>query len=248
MKNYIIGIAGHKDSGKDITASMINYIFAVGITKAKYIEWRTKRESFDTTYADRIIHFGDLPKDILSVMYNIPRSCFDSRKYKDEYWYCFNTNSFFENKVVNKHDAYVKITIEQLQNTTLVNIIQSNKNKFICIRLRTLMQHFATDICRNKLQDDIWIRAAMCRIVDKAISRRICIVPDVRFANEAEAVRYMESSLYGGVIMLKRNNNDNPEHSSEVIDFTADYEIDNNGTIMKLFYNVLDVVSKILNK
>lgn len=248
MKNYIIGIAGHKNSGKDITASMINYIFAVGVTKAKYMEWRTKRESFDATYADRIIHFADPLKDILSTLYNIPRSCFDDRKYKDEYWYCFKTNSFLDTKTVSG-PGYNIIDYKNLnEHNTIKDELNTYDEMSNVIKVRTLMQYFGTDICRNQLSNDIWIRSAISKIVDKATSRRICIVPDVRFANEAEAVKYRESSLYGGVIMLKRNNNDNPEHSSEIIDFTADYEIDNNGTIMSLFYNILDVISKILNK
>ena len=248
MKNYIIGIAGHKDSGKDITASMINYIFAVGVTKAKYMEWRTKRESFDITYADRIFHFADPLKDILSILYNIPRSCFDSRKYKDEYWYCFETNSFLDTKTVSG-PGYNIISFTNLDNhNTIKDVLTTHDKMSNVIKLRTLMQYFGTDICREQLSNDIWIRCGMSKIVDKAISRRICIVPDVRFANEANAIKHMDSSLYGGIIMLKRNNNDNSEHSSEIIDFTADYKIDNNGTIMNLFYGVLDIVSKILNK
>ena len=71
MKKFIIGIAGAKNSGKDTVASMINYIFAVGVTRASYAEYLIKRTSIDNTYKDRIVHFADGLKDILSNLYNI---------------------------------------------------------------------------------------------------------------------------------------------------------------------------------
>lgn len=246
MKSYIIGIAGHKGSGKDTVANMINYIFAVGITKATYSDYIVKRAKYSITHQDRIMHFADSLKDVLSIIYNIPRMMFDDRKYKDDYWYCFNTNSFFEDKVVSKSkELYVAVDIDKLQSFSLSTIINSNSGKFVCIKLRTLMQYFGTDICRNKLDYDIWIKSSISKMIDKANSRRLCIVPDVRFANEATAIKSTNASLYGGVILIKRDNCNNSEHSSEIIDFTADYEIDNNGTIMNLFYKILDICQKI---
>ena len=50
MKNYIIGIAGQKNSGKDTLASMINYIFSAGVTRANYSDWITKRITYDNKY------------------------------------------------------------------------------------------------------------------------------------------------------------------------------------------------------
>ena len=60
MKKFIIGIAGAKNSGKDTVASMINYIFAVGVTRASYAEYLIKRTSIDNTYKDRIAKISTL--------------------------------------------------------------------------------------------------------------------------------------------------------------------------------------------
>lgn len=249
MKNFVIGIAGVKNSGKDTVASMINYIFAAGVSKAKYQDWVIKQTAYDSNYKDRIIHFADPLKDILSIMYNIPRYKFDDREYKDELWYCFETNSFLnERTVINGN--YNVITIVSINNYGSLKASFAGKYKENnVIKLRTLLQYFGTNICRNNLNDDIWIRSAIGKIVTKAESRRLCIVPDVRFANEADALRISNDSLYGGVIEVRRNDvGDTDNHDSETIDFGVDEVIENNGTKMALFYKVLSYVEFIINK
>ena len=91
------------------------------------------------------------------------------------------------------------------------------------------------------LDEDIWIRSTMVKVANIAAARRLCIIPDVRFANEANAIRFVSSPLYGEVIKVNRNNDDNSKHSSEAIDFNVYFEIDNNGTLMQLFYKVLEI-------
>lgn len=247
MKNYIIGIGGLKNSGKDTVASMINYIFAKGVTAANYQDWYLRRMAYDDKYNDRIIHFADSLKDILSIIYNIPRSAFEDRKYKDEYWYCFETNSFIEDKLVH-NNGYNIIDIGILSdNNSIKDILTTYDGISNIIKLRTLMQYFGTDVCRNKLSDNIWIRSAMGKIVDKAYARRVCIVPDVRFSNEADAIRNTNDFSTGKVLLINRNINDNNDkHDSEQLNFTADYVIDNNSTLFNLFYKVTNVISNII--
>ena len=50
--------------------------------------------------------------------------------------------------------------------------------------------------------------------------------------------------LYGGVIVLKRGET-SANHSSEDIDFTGDITIENNGSLMQLFYKVLNYLQNI---
>jgi hypothetical protein len=249
MKNFVIGIAGVKNSGKDTVASMINYIFAAGVSKAKYQDWVIKQAAYDSNYKDRIIHFADPLKDVLSIIYNIPRYKFDDREYKDELWFCFNTNSFIENANQRPGNEVVIVNIDTIKSFSLNTYLKINNDKLVCIKLRSLLQYFATEICRDKLDDDIWIKCAIGKIVTKAESRRLCIVPDVRFANEADALRISNDSLYGGVIEVRRNDAGNTDnHDSETIDFGVDEVIENNGTKMALFYKVLSYVEFIVNK
>ena len=249
MKNFVIGIAGVKNSGKDIVASMINYIFAVGVSKAKYQDWLFKKHIYDVNFKDRIIHFADPLKDILSILYNIPREYFDNRECKDELWYCFNTNTFIENANQRPGNEVAIININTFKSFRLNTFLIYNKERLVCIKLRTLLQYFGTEVCRKELDDDIWIKCAIGKIVDKAESRRLCLVPDVRFANEADALRISNDSLYGGVIEVRRNDIKNTDnHDSEIIDFAVDDVIENNSTKMALFYKVLNYVEHIISK
>lgn len=241
MRNYIIGIAGAKNSGKDTIASMINYIFKVGVTVANYNSYILNKDRINFALKDRIIHFGDAPKDILSIMFNIPRKYFDDRIYKDVYWYNLRAG-YFANIDKNRIASEVLLTIKDLEKGfTIPQLIDNYGGKHVYIKLRTLMQYFATNICKSYFGEDIWVRSAMSKIVDIAESRRLCIVPDVRFANEAEDIMTDSDSLYGVVIKVKRDTDVKPEHCSEIIDFKCDFEIDNNSNLFQLFYKVLNI-------
>ena len=239
MKNCIIGIAGVKGSGKDTVASMINYILHVGITKAQYSEWILRQVAYDALNKDRILHFADSLKDVLSIIYGIPRNLFDDRNYKDEYYFNLRSRKFVNDLGI-RNNAYV-ITIEDLNKLTINEWLSSVIQSQVYIKLRTLLQYFGTNVCRTHLGDDIWIKAAMNRIVDKAYTRKLCIIPDVRFENEANAIKCNNDSLYGGIIRVIRNECKKDNHSSETQSFEADFIIENNGTIVKLFYKVLQV-------
>lgn len=251
MKSYIIGIAGKKNSGKDTVASMINYIFAKGITAVTYREWLMCRASFDATHKNRIIHFADTLKDCLSLIYHIPRQYFDNRIYKDEMYYNLRTGEFIhKDRVTQKRDNYFIINNDDIKHTSIREEIETYDELFPLVTLRTLMQYFGTNVCRDYLQSDIWIKSTMAKASDICLAHRLCIIPDVRFTNEATAIQTNESSLYGGVIMVRRNNNGSDDdidyHSSEIVTFSTNYSINNNGTIMELFYKVVEICQKII--
>ena len=96
MRSYIIGIAGTKGSGKDTVANMINYIFAKGVTNATYANYVLMAKKTQYTKSDRIIHFADIPKQIISLMFGIPINKLNDRKYKDEMFYNLNSGTFLE--------------------------------------------------------------------------------------------------------------------------------------------------------
>lgn len=245
MKSFIIGIAGAKNSGKDTIASMINYIFAVGVTRATYGDYLIKKVKIDNTNADRVVHFADNMKDAMSIIFGIPRCTFNDRQKKDNaYWDYFNKTFVSFADVIRDNDAFVIHDTDELYYTNpLSEMIKSamKEHRHLYIKIRTLMQYFGTDICRYFLDENIWIRSTMVKVANIAAARRLCIIPDVRFANEADAIRFVSSPLYGEVIKVNRNNDDNSKHSSEAIDFNVYFEIDNNGTLMQLFYKVLEI-------
>lgn len=247
MKSYIIGIAGTKGSGKDTVANMINYIFAKGVTTATYSNYIVMAKKTQYTKSDRIIHFADVPKQIVSLMFGISIDKLNNRKYKDNMFYNLNTGTLLEPISVIYDKRYAIIDIDYLKSYSLANAIKYNIGKTPVIKIRTLLQYIGTEIGRKQLFDDIWIRRCIANAVDVAEARRLCIIADVRFANEANAITNISNdSLYGGVIVLKRNINDSCEHESENIDFTGNFEINNKGTLMNLFYEVLDICQKII--
>ena len=251
MKSFIIGIAGAKNSGKDTIASMINYIFAVGVTKAKYSDWILKRVSYDETYKDRIIHFADNLKDCLSIIYNIPREYFDNRQFKDEMYYSFNTKKFINKYVINQYKGgHNIITNEILKYSSIKEELETYNELNNVITLRTLMQYFGTEVCRNNLGDKIWINSSITKMISVANARRLCIVPDVRFTNEAAAIQRLHDFPYGQVVRINRSTDNIEErdyHDSEIIAFSTNYSITNNGTMVELFFKVLDVCQKIIS-
>ena len=251
MRSYIIGIAGTKGSGKDTVANMINYIFAKGITNATYANYVVMAKKTQYTKSDRIIHFADVPKQIVSLMFGIPIDKLNDRKYKDEMFYNLNSGTFLEPMTVAldviKDSKYAIIDIDYLKSYSLAKAIKHNIGKIPIIKVRTLLQYIGTEIGRKQLFDDIWVKRCIANAVDVAEARRLCVIADVRFANEANAISNISNdSLYGGVIVLKRNINDSCEHESENIDFTGDFEIVNSGNLITLFYEVLEKRKKII--
>lgn len=253
MNNYIIGIAGNKNAGKDTIANMINYIFKRGVTKASYADWALQKAKL-YNMQDRIIHFADANKDILSILFPIDRIYFDSRKYKDELYYNLTTGSFVDSIIAEYDKRYRVITIDMLKEHSLNYIIKHNDSnyntKYDAIKLRTLLQYFGTEICRNQLGDDIWINTTMNKATRIAVSRRVCIIADVRFTNEADRIRCVNDlPLYGRVVKIVRNadkTDSNSKHESEQGINNYDYLIENNGSLMQLFYKVLDIIQQII--
>ena len=243
MKNVLIGIAGEANSGKDTVASIINYIHKVGITKATYSNWLTHQQYYDILNLCKIIHFADPLKDCLSIMFGINRDYFDDRDKKDKEYYLLNERRFVDEKTFKGH--YLEITIDVLKEYNLNEILYDTKTN-IGIKLRTLMQYFGTDICRNQLDERVWIKATIDKAADIIYKHGICIIPDVRYADEAESISNL--SFTGGVIRVKRDNCNKSNHSSEIIDFDCAYEIDNNGTKMQLFYKVIDAIKNLTKK
>lgn len=234
-KNLIIGIAGTKGSGKDMCASMLRYIIRNG-TASKFRDWAIREPNEHVGYpTDDVIHFADYIKDILSRLFNIERRHFDDRMYKDELWYCFNNGRFIDDHHVIK-EGYFGIELIHLTQQPLSWLIGDHGKK-CCIKLRTLMQYFGTDVVRKYLGPDVWVYDTMREatvIVDKY---DYCLIPDVRFNNEAKILTHN----FGGYVLKINRDVKTDNHLSEFIDLSGVDDvvtIDNNGTKMNTFYQL----------
>lgn len=242
----VIGISGAKNSGKDTAASMIHYIFKSGITNATYKEWALKYEQ--TRFKPTVIHFADYIKDILSILFNIDRKLFDSRTYKDELWYDIHGNVFFDKpkhdaRFTNSEEICKDVTIDNLKTTPLAYYM--NNYQFVFIKLRTLLQYFGTDIVRNQIENDRWVKLTMGRAWNLARKEGLCLIPDVRFANEQKWI----TKTGGIVIKLERPTKNIDNHDSEdMSDINVDYIVNNDNTKMVLFYSLLNICGQIYEK
>ena len=98
--------------------------------------------------------------------------------------------------------------------------------------IRRLLQRMGTEAGRNIHGDDCWIKLAK-RKIDAAPGN--VVITDVRFANEAEAIR----SWGGKVIRIDRPGVGPVNgHASESLDFEADLVLRNVGTIEELQDNL----------
>lgn len=237
-KPSLIGIKGFKGSGKNTVASMISYILYVGTTKANFDSWRVQHQADIVSNSEIIIHFADKLKDDIAAFCNIDRKLLDRQDIKEENYYNFKTGIVSTNikdatYVVDKwNDAILKY------NDLSSYLVLYNNN--VSIKIRVLLQYYGTNIIRNHFWREAFIRYTINKAFDVIHKEGHCIIADVRFDNECEAIK-----KYGGVIIRidRKVNESNNNHESEKIKISQDeYVITNDTTLMGLFYKVLGFV------
>lgn len=109
-----------------------------------------------------------------------------------------------------------------------------SKNYFADVR--RLLQRLGTEAGRNILGENIWVDTAFSRVDSDKV-----VVTDVRFPNEAQAVRQR-----GGVLVRIHRPGIGPKntHPSETSleDYAFDYHIDNDGTIEEFHQTIKDTL------
>ena len=229
----IIGIAGNINSGKDTVASMLNYIMSVGKNKATYSDWAIKQKAYDNAYSHKVIHFADIVKLNLANIFSLSIDVFNNRKFKDELWYVPSTGKFIEES---ETKDYQKIELENRFRLDCSNPTQ-------IVKIRTLMQAYAED-CKTMFGKEIWIRSTIIQAKYINEAHKYCLIPDVRFFNEIQAIW----KTNGIVIRIVRPKGEiKSEHISENGITTENYTIENTGTLPELFYKVLALYERIKN-
>ena len=238
-KRIIVGIKGRKGSGKDTVASMIHYIMGAGTTQATYDGWEKYDKSEKNELDVPTRHFADKIKDDLSFIFGINRECFDNNDYKDKKYYHIGNGSFISLKDKTEN-ILPEITLEDLKQNTLNKWRESYNNNCI-IKLRTLMQYYGTELIRHNIGSQVWVYGLIQTAIKDKNYYSYAIIADVRYQNEANAIY----NVGGKVVHVFKTDNTKIEHSSEDIKCDSrDYELDNNGTLLGLFYKVLEFVKQ----
>lgn len=96
---------------------------------------------------------------------------------------------------------------------------------------------------RDNFGKGFYVRILRSRIMQLPVDTRIA-VEDVRYQNEADMIR----AFGGTVVMIRRSGADaSPvEHSSEALDFTYDFVLDNDGTAKEFMDAVEEVGERLL--
>lgn len=245
----IIGLSGQKGSGKDLTASIIDYIIKKNIRGANYKDWVLYDVINKEKELKTIVHFADPLKEFISKLFNINIKYFYDRNYKDNKYIklaaytsgkCTITNAFISEEQA-KDKKYLIVTYDELIRLPLSYWMLNNN---MCIKIRTLLQYIGTDIGKQLIDNSLWIKLIANTISAKATKYRLCIIPDVRFKDEVEMIK----KLGGIIIKIERNieSNKKDKHDSENMnDVIEDYLIDNNGTKFNLFYKVFSIIDTI---
>lgn len=110
---------------------------------------------------------------------------------------------------------------------------------------REALQKVGTDLFRNNLDKDIWVKSLRKKIQNLPKNSRV-VVTDCRFLNEVEIVK----SLNGTIIKIDRKLENITKHESENLNMInekiIDYILDNNKDINSLYKKIEDIIN-ILN-
>lgn len=215
MKYKLIGISGKKQHGKDTLANFIS-----SEHPAKYTHFK----------------FADKLKDMVCVLLGCTRMELEDPTYKEtplgEEWWMWKSYTL--------HGAPVLINYKDYPNSAKVSthINYSLKIKYfdsptlIKTTPRLILQLLGTECGREIIHPNIWINATMNAVARNHLPG--AIITDVRFPNEAEAVK----KKGGIVIRIERSSeNSSDNHPSEIAldDYeNFDYKIYNDGTLEDL--------------
>lgn len=217
----LIGISGRAGSGKDLIASIIQYlIWKNKVEKGEYTNLHYNFEDFtnsrfggNTLSNWEIKKFADKLKDIVCLLTGCTRTDLEDREFK-------NNHKFrFENKWYGS--------------------------------VREFLQYFGTDLIRKNLGDDIWINATFSDYKPPKLSEynpSQWLISDVRFPNELKAIKD-RGGICIRVERHNHPNDTNPntEHESEsALDNSDDFDyiVINDGTIDELIEKVKEILIK----
>lgn len=110
---------------------------------------------------------------------------------------------------------------------------------------RRLLQLLGTDVCRNCIDEDYWVKA-WDKQRQEAIADNIelFIADDVRFLNEVSRIDDLNGTIYK---LIGRAYNNIPKHESEKDLGVVDKLIDNSNTMAALNLKAIEIVKQLID-
>ena len=250
IKNNLIGISGKMGSGKDTVGKILQYLSCSPPSvdeinhMMKFITNDKYKSNLDIASNYQIKKYADKLKDIVCLLLNCTREDLEDREFKEkelgeEWWYY--TDTLFKGNLYGYNEYHDKL--------------KDDLNYYI-IKLtpRKLLQLLGTDCGREIIHPNIWVNALFADYKSGYVEQGVgwveteddypnWIITDVRFPNEAKAIK----DRGGIVIRVNRLDVDKftanfPQtlHPSETAldDYEFDRVIDNNGSMEELIEKV----------
>lgn len=217
MNTPIIAISGKKQSGKDTTAKILQFLAYVDQLNAQAKE---QGESIELPSYLEFLEFNDAVTQPIQI-------------------------KKFAGKLKNIVAELLNCCVSNLESEDFKNSkidYLSSEDKIITPRY--LLQYLGTDVLRNSINEDIHVNLLLNELKSSQNANILAFaITDLRFRNELDAIK----KHGGLTIRLNRNEANkivsNSQHESETALDNAQFDItiDNNGTFEELFLKVQKV-------
>lgn len=228
LMKKIITIQGLKNSGKDVTALMLQYLLNTPkfMHNYKFYKWCASLYFYGNKKY-HIVSYAHKMKEILSILLNVDISVFYDRDFKENCYIDFSNLKLYhfgeiEDKSKILNDVDFNKEVKRLDK-------RLTKNYYLSIR--QIMQFYGTQIMRHYFGEDIWILNTLNTSLNKII------VSDQRFINENKIAAENGAITFH----IVRDSCEPGLHPSEkeIIDLQNnlkyDYLIENNKDLKSLF-------------
>lgn len=197
VNTNLIGISGKIGSGKDLIASIIQYLICLdkGILKdhhKKFENFKICPVSNELQSGWKIKKFADAPKEIVCILLGCTREQLESQKFKNsdlpEYLCRYNVYKTPKSKM----PLRANISHDELQ--WLHNIDKWEIKKTVKT-VRDLLIYLANDVFRDTIGQNIWVNTLFnqyrtsCNFDKNLPKNTNWIITDVRYQNEADYIK-----------------------------------------------------------
>lgn len=225
----IISFGGFRNTGKDTSASMLQ--FMLNTPSIFHYYWIFKHFNFLGKFGKwKVTSFAKPLKEVLSIILGIPIEKFEDRDFKENY--CVDLNTL---KIEKVNPVTTPLMSDKFF-SKVAKELDVNTIKRHCITIRQMLQYVGTECLRRLVSEDIWINATL--------KKNNIIISDLRFRREFEALDNHKSFR----ILIERPGCNPGNHPSEkeILELKANRNfegyINNNGTLKDLFYKIKKLI------
>lgn len=212
----IVGISGKINSGKDLSGLILQYFGSEYNKHYTFLDWKNRVENYNSSPNSRveIKKFADKLKDMVCMLIVCTRKQLEDREFKNkplgEEWriwygrnYKLSSDSNTRGQITGIYSSKEELDLALY---TLANKVHITDTVSELLTPRTLLQLLGTECGRRVIHPEIWVNSLMAEYKgieqpnkpgqERQISFPNWVITDVRFPNEAEAIKRK-----GGIVL-----------------------------------------------